>query len=89
MRLRHDETRRADARVGAWGGGSVTLAMVPRSVGRLFASFGASRVLPVPMPVGIPPVGLIRPRDRILPPRAMLLLETLTEAIETRPPEPE
>ena len=63
-----------------------TLSMVPHSVGRLYASLGTIRVLPITMPVEIPPVGLIRPRDRILPPGAMLLLETLTEAIEARPP---
>lgn len=60
---------------------SAALAMVPRSVGRLYASLGAIRVLPVALPVGIPPVGLIRARDRPLAPGAALLLETIEAAI--------
>ena len=65
------------------------LSMAPRSVARLYAALSGVRVLPIALPVSIPPVGLIRARDRPLPPGAMLLLDELDKAIAAMPPEDE
>jgi len=62
------------------------LSMTPRSVARLYASLGAIRVLKLDLAVSIPPVGLIRARDRPLAPGSMLLLDALADALAAHPP---